>query len=323
MGMIGAEEISRISGDSPDLLAELDSRGFLLSPGETVSEFKERIAKIADSVGAIERALEGGREFDLEGICRLNGADMITPGIMSEASQATRDEYGFELDWAPGFFMSRSLGPLWGGCAILIPEACTTVFLIRSVFRKKRRWLFYRRDELLAHELCHSARMPVGDRIYDENFAYRISPSALRRKFGGCFRHEADAILFIAPVFLLLAVQLAVTFTSLRLPIFPFWILALAYPCFLLARNHIAARTLSRAASNLEACGVSKPYAVLFRCTAEEIAKIADIGGSRDKIQQWMRGMAASEARWRIILLRFIPGSPTEWQDKTDQRTIS
>ncbi len=38
-----------------------------------------------------------------------------------------------------------------------------------------------RRQELLAHELCHIARIALDSTLYEETFAYQVSPSPLRR----------------------------------------------------------------------------------------------------------------------------------------------
>ncbi len=305
--MKNPSDISKINENDIDSLVELDSNGFLLAPNESLDKYKKRILIVTENVENINNELRNSQNFDFNGICVLNERDRIPAEIMSEASRITKDEYGFEIDWAPGFFMSKSLGLLWGGCAILIPEVFVSVFLIRSSFREKRKWLFYRRDELLSHELCHTARMPIDDRVFDENFAYKLSPSWLRRKFGSCFRHEADAILFILPIFLLLAVQMLGIFFAINIPILPFWILALIYPIFLLIRNHLTSSTLKEAAKALSLFGFEHPYSALFRSTSHEIVKIAKFANSQEELSAWLAEKEKSEIRWKLIIHRFGP----------------
>ena len=48
------------------------------------------------------------------------------------------------------------------------------------------------------------------DETYEEHFAYMTSGSAFRRWTGICVRREWDAIAFLIPVVLLLAVQVVV-----------------------------------------------------------------------------------------------------------------
>ncbi len=304
--MKSLRDISSIGEADLDGIAELDAGGFLLAPCEPIEKYKERISSIMSNIDEMNEVLRKSHSYDLEGICILKEQDRIPDEIMKEASKITNEQYAFEMVWAPGFFMSGAgLGPLWGGCAILIPESCMSIFLIRSSFKKKLKWLFYRRDELLSHEICHSARMPIGDRRFDENFAYKPSPSWLRRSFGSCFRHEIDAVLFVAPVFLLLAIQILKTFTSLGIPIIPFWILALAYPLFLFLRNHLTTLTLKKASKILLKAGFKDPYSILFRCTGAEIVEIANFAKSPERLMDWIKSRKESELRWKIILHRF------------------
>lgn len=296
-------KISKMNDNDIQALAELDENGFIIAPGEDAEKFKLRVLAQLENVNLINNALQKSQEFDLEGICKLKLNDKIPPEIMNEASLITNKAYGFKVDWVPGFFMSKSLGPLWGGCSVLIPEISSAVFLIRSSFRQKKRWLLYRRDELLAHEICHSARMPLADRIFDENFAYSISPSRLRRNFGGSFRTEADALVFVLPVFLLLIVQLLNVFTGTTIPIIPFWIVALLCPAYLIIRNFIASISLSRAAKKLSTLGFTNPYAVLFRSSADEILLISSI--TNEHLSKWLKEKKENELRWKIIFYRF------------------
>ncbi|MFA6294165.1 MAG: hypothetical protein WC637_20410, partial [Victivallales bacterium] len=191
---------------------------------------------------------------------------------------------------------------------ISFPENQVSVFIIRANFAGKKRWLFYRRDELLAHELCHVARMPVKDRTFEELFAYRLSPSRLRRYMGNCFRHDYDAVLFIVPIFVLLAAQVSRLFFNLErvFPIWPFWIMAAAYPLFLLVRNHFNRNIFFKAKRNLEKAGALKPLPVLFRCSKEELSEISELKNP-DGLMKWLDDKSESELRWKVIKFRFFP----------------
>jgi len=145
--------------------------------------------------------------------------------------------------------------------------------------------------------------MPLSDRVFDENFAYRISPSFIRRLFGGTFRAEFDALIFIAPVFLLLAVQLLNIFAKLNIPIIPFWVIAILCPAFLIIRNLFASKTLSNAEKKILNSGFSRPYAVLFRCTTSEIKEISNC--PEEKLETWLNQKRESELRWKVIFHRF------------------
>ncbi|MFA6566699.1 MAG: hypothetical protein WCS96_00660 [Victivallales bacterium] len=301
--------INSLSEDNLHLLAEADSNGLLMAPGEDISGYKKRLLEMEDSYSKIENDILNTKEYNIFGEFVLNTEKRINTGILDEAAELTRKYYGFSINWVPGFFISKSLGFLWGGCAISFPENQVSVFIIRANFAEKKRWLSYRRDELLAHELCHVARMPVKDRTFEELFAYRLSPSRLRRYMGNCFRHDYDAVLFIVPVFLLLAVQVSRLFFNLerKIPIWPFWIIAAVYPLFLLARNHFNRNIFFKAKRNLEKACSARPLPVLFRCSKKELEEISELKNP-DELKKWLNGKSESELRWKVMEFRFFAG---------------
>ncbi len=287
-----------------DTLTELDSMGLLFAPEEKFNGYKKRLQKLFLHLKDIYSELEKNGTVKLFDCVVLEKERQIPPGIMEEAADINNKHYGFKIDWVPGFFLPRSLGFLWGGCAISFPDSSLSVFLIRANFAKNEKWLFYRRDELLSHELCHIARSPLGDRSFEELFAYRLSPSWFRRYMGNCFQYQIDAILFIVPFFLLLAAQACQQFLGMSwLPIYPFWILAVAYPLFLMVRNQIIRNKFFKAKRNLEAIGVENASALLFRSSKSEII---DIAGKSDGLGEWLKEKAKNELRWQIIVMRFI-----------------
>ena len=299
--------INALSEDSLALLAGADSNGFLMAPGETISDYRRRLLEMENSYGEIEKDILNTKDYNIFGEFVLNTEKRINAEILEEAAELTRKYYDFSINWVPGFFLSKSLGFLWGGCAISFPENQVSVFIIRANFAEKKRWLFYRRDELLAHELCHVARMPVKDRTCEELFAYRLSPSRLRRYMGNCFRHDYDAVLFIVPIFLLLAAQVSRLFFNLErvFPIWPFWITAAAYPLFLMMRNHFNRYIFFSAMKNLGKAGICRPLPILFRATADELKKISELK-KPDELEKWLNGKSESELRWKVMKFRFF-----------------
>ena len=276
-----------------DELLKLDQAGFFPAPGETESGFLKRIQKERRVFADFGKALRLGlAEFD--GM-KFSAEDSVPEAFVSEAGELTDSLYGFQMCHVPGFFLSRGVGLLWGGCMIGDPESGLSLFLIRSSFRNRSRYLVYDRKELFAHELCHAARMPLNSRRFEEHFAYQTSGSRLRRTFGNCFIHTWDALAFVGGSFLLLLGQILRLFLLPDLPIWPFWILALAYPLFLLIRNHAARRVLKKAENMLKKCGFSEPQKVLFRATDQEIVQLA-AGVSPGTFK---------DLRWELIRCRF------------------
>lgn len=296
-------------------LAELDAAGFLLRPGEDQASYLSRLSVLKAKRREIEASLEADGVIRLFDDCEFRQENRIPPEIMDEAAAITRNLYQFSIDWAPGFFLSHNLGLLWGGCAISDPDEYFSVFLIRRDFAKKKRWFIYRRDELLAHELCHTARMPLNDLAYEEHFAYATAHSPFRRYIGNCFQTKSDALLFLLPVMLLLAAEIVRTFTPIYFSILPFWIFALTPPLLLLLRNQKQRNRYFRAVKALGAGGCRQPAAVLFRCVSREIREMAAFADHPEKLIQHIKDKAATEIRWRLILFRFFNNTNQESND--------
>ena len=287
-------------------LTALDAAGFIAGRGETEAEYLERVSRIrAAHADFLDRLQADGSAKALDDIT-VKGADAIPPGFYDAPAETTRKLYGFEVRHVPGFFLSRQVGLLWGGCLIGDPELDFSLFLLRGSFRKREKWLFYSRNELLAHELCHSARQALGEVTLEEFFAYQTSPSRLRRSLGNCFIRDRDAVLFVLPSLLLLGAEIVRGFLFPSFPAWIFWILALAYPAYLLIRNQISLNLVRRARKALVRCGVSEPFAVMFRCTREELEAIAGFS-TADELRAFAAAREAGEVRWRIIRERFLP----------------
>ncbi len=284
--------------------AELDAAGFLPGVGEAAADFESRIAAIREAHRQFEEELSANGEVKVFQEFLLKESERIPAEIIAEADDLTGELYDFRTVHVPGFFLSRDVGLLWGGCMISDTELPFSFFLIRGAFRKRQKWFLYNRKELLAHELCHSMRQPLRDVPLEEFFAYRTSPSRFRRYLGNCFIRDYDALLFVIPVFILLGAVIVQSFLLPALPAWPFWILALAYPAYLLYRNARARHWVFKAAKALKRFGVEKPMAVLFRSTTPEIRELGKLK-SPESLRAYVDGK--QELRWQIIRRRFLP----------------
>ena len=299
--------IESLKKNDIDSFVLLDSNGILAAPDENVISFRKRTREILSGIVKFEKQLEEQGDIRLFDSITVKKERRIPDEVLREASEINDRAYKFHIAWIPGFFISESLGLFWGGCAISSHENDLSLFLIRANFAKKRRWLFYRRDELLSHELSHIARVPINDRTFEEHFAYALSPSRLRRYMGNCFQRTYDAAFFILPFFLLLAAQTAqLVFSLEKMPIYPFWLLIAVYPAYLLVRNQKSRNIISRARKNLVNAGIAEPEPVLFRCTRDEISAISAFSNDILGLQEWLGKRANSRLRWRIIYERFL-----------------
>lgn len=303
--ILSSASIENLTSERLDLLAELDAAGLFAEPGETFELYYERLKRLRNSFCEIDEKLASEAGFAPFDDLTFVQDDLISDEVMAEATEITHELYAFRIDWVPGFFLSTNLGMLWGGCAISVPEEDFSLFLIRKSFRSRKKWFIYRRDELLSHELCHIARAPLHDYRFEEHFAYQTSFSRLRRYMGNCFIYKYDAIFFILPVMLLLLTQIMITFNVINVPIWPFWFGAGSYPLWLFIRNQLSRNILHRATRKLaRICADAE--AVLFRCTATEINKIAQTADD-DALRKLWNDNSEAELRWKIIDYRFNP----------------
>jgi len=290
---------------TPETPAALDAIGFIAGCGESAGELESRVQKCRLAWAELEEKLNSAEETGCFGV-KFTASDRIPAEVIDEAGEITQKLYGFRMQEIPGFYLSRGVGLLWGGCLIGDPEENLSLLFLRSTFRNRTKWLFYQRKELMAHELCHSARQMICDLSLEEHFAYQTSPSRLRRYLGNCFIRDTDALLFFVPTLILLAAQISRIFWLPALPILPFWIMALAAPLWLFARNTISRRSVKQAANALKRAGVEQFQAVMFRCTRSELDKIAATVHDRASLLDYVNKKAGEELRWQVILQRFI-----------------
>ncbi len=296
------EQIDQLDKNSTSKLIDLDSKGILLAPGESLESFKERIKVTASTLKEIDEELDSKPQYELFQGVHVSKKDKIPASLMDNVSKTNKDKYGFSINWVPGFFLSKSLGLLWGGCSVSFPEEHFSAFLIRKSFTNKEKWLIYSRSELLSHELCHIARTPINDNAYEEHFAYAISKSNMRQQIGNCFQRQIDALIFLCPIFILLAAQIYQVITMNIFDMTAFWIIAMSGPSYLLIKNYYLRIKYFKAFKKLKRAGIKKRDAVLFRCTKDEIFEI----GKTEDTKTLLSEKANSDLRWQIIAKRFI-----------------
>lgn len=304
-----------MNSETLEKLAALDSAGFLIRETESAGEFLQRVEKTEKIYADFEAELVSGEKVRLFDLFEVSSDCLISPELTAEAAGITEKLYGFSVRHVPGFYLTKQVGLLWGGCMIGDPEENFAVFLLRDAFRKKAKFLNYRREELLAHELCHSVRQVLDDPTLEEYFAYQTSPSGLRRYLGNCFISGSDALFFLLPVMLLPIAELLRALWNPSFPSWIFWIIAVLYPLYLLWRNFCSRLLVGQARKVLAGSGCIHPEAVLFRCTPDELLEIGNSGA--DEIDALVRSKAEKSVRWQVIEKRFfrqneIPGDEKE-----------
>lgn len=295
--------IQKVShGDMPTLL-KLDDEGIFCGTREDALDFSRRLECLDDNLTRMNMQLQHNGSYSQNGIC-VTRENRIPRNIFQEAASLTSSLYGFNCTWVPGFFLTESLGWLFGGCALSFFPDFFAIFIVRMAFKKRSKWLFYQRNELLAHECCHIARVALDSSKYEEIFAYQTSFSGFRRLTGGIFHESHDAYWFLGATLFLLVGQALRTFWLTAIPAWPLWLVLLAVLGFFIVRHVITMRTLAHAKENLtELFQPQHVMPVLFRCTDDEIDELAKL--SAQDCRTWLERRQSALLRWQIILTKF------------------
>jgi len=264
----------------------------------------ERIRKLAVNIERMETQLAETEQFTVEDVC-VQAADRIPQELFGAAGRITEGLYGFRAEWVPGFFVNPSFGWLFGGCAFYFYPDFFAMFIIRRAFAHREKWLFYDRVELLAHELCHVARVGFSSRRFEEMLAYQTATSRFRRAVGGVFRSPADGYVLLGATWLLLLAQVLRFSFLFWLPGWPFWLLVVGVIGFLAIRHGRDVHIFGQAVRNLERVAPGAASAVLFRCTDEEIDALAGLSDA-DALTEWLDYRVRTSRRWQVIRNRFF-----------------
>lgn len=299
--MINEDLLQRAETGDLAALVELDAQGLLLGAEESLADYATRLRRLQANVAKMDGELASAGTYTVEDIT-VERDQRIPPQVFAEPRAITQRHFDFAIDWVPGFFITPP-GILFGGCSYYFFPDFFALFTIRRAFAEKERWLIYRRTELLAHELCHIARIGLGSYEYEEVFAYRTSGSRFRRAIGGIFRSPSDSYSFLGSAFLILLGRLIQIARFPSLPQWPFWLPFLAVMAYHLGRHTLTMRRLDRARRQLvPVCG-EHTEAVLFRCTDPDIHILAEPQDT-ESIEAWVE--AQDSWRWKVIRQRFL-----------------
>ena len=260
--------------DKPETLLALDRRGLLAGAGESVEEYLARIRKLQRNMDAMENALSKDGHYEVEGM-KVLSKDRIKPSFFDSANGQCMELFGFAVDWVPAFFINPSFSFLFGGCSFSFLPDFFAMFIIRRSFKNRQRWLFYGRDELMAHEMCHVARAALMSNAYEESFAYCTSKSSFRKYIGGIFLSQWDSFMLLGSTFVLLLAQVCNVFL-LRLPMWIFWLLPPIVLAWLMLRYWRLRRRMAKAQATLATMYGDNALKVLFRCGDDEIDALAN-----------------------------------------------
>lgn len=140
--------------------------------------------------GIIRGPCETEKEF-------LSRAEQLSSCVFSHpALEITQKLFSFSPDWVEVCFTNQGLLPWQGGCT-LIEGHFIKIQLRKAFLYKKKIYGIYSRDELIAHEFVHAARMAFEEPLFEEILAYRTSTTRFRRYWGPLFRSSFESFVFV------------------------------------------------------------------------------------------------------------------------------
>jgi hypothetical protein len=226
--------------------------------------------------------------------------------------------YDLTVSWVPIEYSNVGLRLWEAGCTWYEedPESCPTIQL-NSHFEHSSTYLgIYHKDEVLAHECVHAARVGLRSSSFEEIFAYLVSythatslfgkvAAAIRVALGPLFEHTWESlvvVLFFAALLLALLGELY-TQSSYILPVA---VLALAMTAYFFAR--LCVRWLQwwkckwHLDTLLKAQASSLP--LMVRLTDDEIILFSHLQPAA--IQQWIADQA-QDFRWELLSKAYLP----------------
>ena len=299
MNLWDGDPLTRVKRGDMKTLCQLDARGLTPAPGEDAEGFAMRLEALQQRFQEFQRDIGSSSGISLEGL-KVDAASEIPRENRREPNRQTERLYGFECDWVPGFFCNPRASWLFGGCTYTFPPTLFTVFIIGERLRAKKRHLFYDRDEILAHEVCHVARASLNSTEFEEHFAYQTARSAFRRSWGGIMHTQMDSFAFMLACLALVVCQL-LNATWHALPAWTGWTVFAATALFFVLRHARTRHVFKKALENLKkACkGDERRARILaFHATDRELHQLAKAKDINALLQKF------TDLRWKIALQR-------------------
>lgn len=228
---------------------------------------------------------------------------------LHQAFPLTKQLYGLTPEWIPLLFSDYKLAPWHGGCAWIFQINSDTptgsFFQLRQAFRASSEYLkIYNRNELIAHELVHAARMVFQELQFEEIMAYRSSNSSFRRWMGPIIQSSYESILFLFSILLVFLLETygiySLDSTSMQMgliaSLLPIGLFSLA-----LLRLWKRQSQFSRCLHNLEKVikKEHKPLAMAVRLTDLEIRAFSTL--NPEAIQTYFEENCGNSLRLKMI----------------------
>lgn len=266
-------------------LLEYNQRGIFPFPGESEQSYRDRLERFPEK-------MTEEIPITLKNPLKWHEWDWARSTLV--------ELFDVCVDWPQAYYTNEKL-LFWQGAMTWIfqtKKKNLCVIQLRKCLQKKKYLFLYDKDEILAHEAVHAARMPLNSSKTEEFFAYWTATSYFRKVFGPIVQKPFEATIFMGAA---LCIPVFQGFSVGIIPLF-FLILMGTLGLFRLFRIR---KKIHKAFGRLKQMTNSsfKARAVLFRMTDEEIFNFSK--WSIEEIEQYIFEKREKELRWQIINLAY------------------
>lgn len=279
-------------------LIRYNSQGLIPSPEEEESEFLARVEKAQN----IKNYLFS-EDSPIKGLFQESSALPLASINFDEIYATTKALYDMEPKWIPIFFDNYKLAFWHGGSAWIFQEHEGSP---KEAFLQIRKEIsfFYKREEIIAHEMAHIGRMAFDEPHFEEILAYRTSQKKWRKWLGPVVQTGWGSSLFVGLLGMIIAFDsIVISFGMYEFMEIAMWlkiipIAMIVYTLFRLVWLHtVFNRCLAKLQSIFKNTLVAD--AVIYRLSDAEIYSFAKI--APEAIEKYIDDNSELSLRWRLI----------------------
>lgn len=277
---------------SNEQLHEWNQRGWIPGPAESEEDFLKRIQTLQHFFAHPPRTI----------------GEIISEHEWQKPREITKELFDFSPDWVISFYSNQQLSFFQAAATWIFEKLSIKIPLIQLREKLKREKLLgmYQKEEILAHEALHAARMAYDEPKFEEIFAYMTSPSRFRRFLGPLFRRSCEAWILLLSLFFGLAMHVMIEVGNLfqEKCIFIFLPPLLIFSYFF-GRLLISRAQLSQCFCKLKnLIEIKQARSVLVRLTDAEIIKFSH--STEEEITNYFRKHTINNLRLRLLFYSYI-----------------
>lgn len=254
-------------------------RGLIPGPSETEKEFIERVKTLNE------------KKIPTNCLCFYKSLK-LTQSALDIAPD------WLNIEW-------KKMAP-WHGAVTVIEDRSVTVELSALLFKRQKGLLFYRQEEILAHEIAHVGRMAFDEPIFEEYIASQMAPTSIRRFLGALLEKPCEIYTLLISV-VALWTYFIIELLGNSLSAYLFYFLA-TIPIAVIAKGTVRQvkrnRMFKKCLENLQKIVHDKAKFVLYRLTDKEIKNFSET--SPNYILRYLEKQRNQSLRWCLLDLAYF-----------------